>query len=130
MASIPGLSFCMIHGAWEILQDHSAWRGGEAVLERLNILAAAATNVHEEVVALAFCCGPEAIEDLLLYGEPVGEVGTVLAACCHEDVEVVEGLGVFFNVLPEGEIRVEGEPEGYDAGIGGAFTAVFLKVGG
>ena len=43
----PGARFCVLHGAWEILQDQPAWRCREATLERLNVLAAAAANVHE-----------------------------------------------------------------------------------
>ena len=122
--------FRMHHCAWEILQDHPARRGGEAVLEHFDVLAAATANIYEEHIIFVLCYGLEAIEDLLLHGEPIGENGTVLAACCHEGVEVAEGLGIFFDVVPEYEVSVQGVLERCGAGIGGAFVAVFLEIGG
>ena len=120
----------MLHCAREILQDHPAWRGGEAALEHFDVLAAATADIYEEHIIFVLCCGLEAIEDLFLHGEPVGENGNVLAACCHEGVEIAEGLGIFFDLVPEDEVSVQGVLERCGAGIGRAFVAVSLEIGG
>ena len=130
-----GAQFRVRHGAGEVLQDHPARRGGEAVLEHFDVLAAAAADIDEEYAAalLVLLCsggGLEAVEDLLLDGEPVGEFGTVLAAGRHEGVEVAKGLGVLFNVVPEGEVRTQGVLQWCGARVGRAFIPVFLKIGG
>ena len=122
--------FRMIHGAGEILQDQPTWGSREAIVERLHVLSAAAATVHEQYAVLIACCGLVAIEDLLLYGEPIGEDGTVLAASCHEGVEVSEDFGVLFDIVPEAEICTESVMYGCSEAIGGASVACFLKIGG
>lgn len=126
----PGARFCVLHGSGEILQDQAARRGGKAALERLQVLAAAATNVHEQHAILALFGATVTVEDLLLHREPVSEDGTVLAAGCHEGIEVSGSLGILFDEVPEAKVGAAAVLDGCSEGIGGASIAIFLEIGG
>ena len=122
--------FGVLHRSREILQDHPAWRVGEALLESFDILAAAAADVHQEHAVPIVFCALVAIEKLFLHGKPVGIVETIFAACRHEGVEISEGLGVSLNIFIEGEVGVKSVLEGCGARVGGALVAILLEISG